>query len=407
MSPWSRAILHVDMDAFFASVEQLDNPEYRGKPLIVGGASSKRGVVAAASYEIRAYGVRSAMPTGKALKLCPHAILVPPRMQRYREVSQSIFEIFYRYTPLVQSVSLDEAFLDVTGSQLLHGSPVHIAKQIKEAVSIETGLTASVGVATCRFVAKIASDLDKPDGLTIIPESEMLDRLAVLPVSKIWGVGPVTNNKLQKLGITTIAQLRSWPREPLITEFGQSGGELYDLAHGIDNSAVISDEESEDKSISHEETFSSDITDIAALETVLHQHADRVATRLRKQNLAGRIVFIKLRYHDFTTLTRRITLPEATELGELIFRYGRELLRTRTDAGKRPVRLLGVGVGGLSHKGDTQGVLFKEESSCPDQSLDKNHLRRLERLERVTDAIRDKLGSQAIQRASTKFRKDS
>lgn len=402
MSFWPRAILHVDMDAFYASVEQLDHPEYRGKPLIVGGSPHERGVVSAASYEVRPYGVRSAMPTAKALKLCPHAILVRGRMDRYKEVSDQFFAIFYRYTPQVQSISLDEAFLDVTGSQRLYGDPVTIAMRIRKEIKEETGLTASVGVASCRFVAKIASDLDKPDGLTVVPASEMLDRLGPLPVSKLWGVGPVTNKRLEKYGIKTIADLRAWPRDALKKELGNSGLDLYDLAHCIDDSEVIADEDSEEKSISHEETFARDLMDMKALETVLREHADRVATRMRRHGLLGRVVFIKVRYSDFSLVSRRITIEKSTCLAELIFRHGIALLHERTEAGKRPVRLLGVGMAGLSEGGDIQGVLFGEPA---ESAKDDKQLERLGRLEQTTDAIRAKLGKEAIQRASVKFRK--
>ncbi len=356
MNFWKRAILHVDMDAFYASVEQLDNPALKGKPVIVGGSPQSRGVVAAASYEVRVYGVRSAMPTAKALRLCPHAILVRPRGYRYAEVSARIFDIFSTYTPLVQPISLDEAFLDVTGSQRLYGDPVTIAKEIRQRIRQDTGLTASVGIASCRFVAKIASDLDKPDGLTVVPEEEMLDRLAPLPVSKIWGVGPVTNKRLAAMGIATIGQLRQWPVETLEAELGQSGRDLHALANGIDPSEVVSDEE--EKSISHEVTFATDIMNREELETELLEQSDKVATRLRKHGLIGRTVFLKLRYSDFTTVTRRITLEEPTCLSETIFTEAKTLLRERTEAGRRPVRLIGVGMAGFNGKPGRQKSLF-------------------------------------------------
>ncbi len=395
MNFWKRAILHVDMDAFYASVEQLDNPELRGKPVIVGGSPQSRGVVAAASYEVRVYGVRSAMPTAKALRLCPHAIIVRPRGHRYAEVSARIFDIFSTYTPLVQPISLDEAFLDVTGSQRLYGDPVTIAKEIRQRIRQDTGLTASVGIATCRFVAKIASDLDKPDGLTVVPEEEMLDRLAPLPVSKIWGVGPVTNKRLAAMGIATIGQLRQWPVETLEAELGQSGRDLHALANGIDTSEVVSDEE--EKSISHEVTFATDIMSREELETELLEQSDKVATRLRKHGLIGRTVFLKLRYSDFTTVTRRITLEEPTCLSETIFTEAKTLLRERTEAGRRPVRLIGVGMAGFNGKPGRQKSLFAPPQQTGDPA-------RRERLERITDTIRQKLGNDAIERASLKFR---
>lgn len=392
MNHWKRAILHVDMDAFYASVEQLDHPEYRGKPLIVGGSPKARGVVSAASYEVRPYGVRSAMPTAKALRLCPHAILIPPRMERYAEMSGAIFEIFARVTPLVQAISLDEAFLDVTACQRLHGDPVSIARRIRVSIKRETSLTASVGVAPCRFAAKIASDLDKPDGLTVIPEEEMHLRLDPLPVAKIWGVGPVTNRRLAGMGITTIGQLRVWPEESLIAQLGQAGGDLHRLANGVDDSEVCPDEE--DKSISHEETFAVDIDDRDVLESELLGLADKVAARLRRRKLQGKVVFLKLRYNDFSTITRRKSLPCPVFLSQDIFTTARELLRERTEAGRRPVRLIGVGTAGLSAATEQQGSLFGQKSPVD---------ARRERLERVTDDIRAKLGKDSIQRASLKF----
>ena len=393
MNLWSRAILHVDMDAFYASVEQLDNPELRGKPLIVGGHPKSRGVVSAASYEVRPYGVRSAMPTAKALRLCPHAILIPPRHSRYAEVSAKVFEIFLRITPLVQPISLDEAFLDVTASQRLHGDPVTIARNIRAAIQEETRLTGSVGVASCRFVAKIASDLDKPDGLTVIPEEDMFIRLDPMPVSKIWGVGPVTNRRLEAMGIRTIGELRQWPLEALESSLGRHGTDLHHLANGRDESEVLSDEE--EKSVSHEVTFAVDVLNMEELEAELLEQAEKVATRLRKRGLSGRTIFIKLRYGDFSTLTRRKTLSEPTCLADTIYGESRALLRERTEAGRRPVRLIGVGVAGFEHEGSTQGSLFKNDAADRD---------RKERLERTADAIRSKLGNEAIGRASVKLR---
>ncbi len=395
MDLWRRAILHVDMDAFYASVEQLDNPELRGKPLIVGGPARSRGVVAAASYEVRPYGVRSAMPTGKALRLCPHAILVRPRMERYAEMSSRIFEIFHEITPLVQNISLDEAFLDVTGSQRLYGDPVTIAMRIRADIKATTGLTASVGVSSCRFVAKIASDLDKPDGLTVIPEDKILDRLGVLPVNKIWGVGPVTNKKLEKMGILTIGQVREWPKKALIDALGKTGGELHDLANGIDNSEVVPDEE--EKSISNETTFPRDILDRDELEAILLKLSDKVSQRVRKHGLVGRVIFLKLRYGDFTTVTRRQTIDDPTHLSETIYATARQLLRDKTEAGRRPARLIGVGLANFSPAGEVQGSLFSEEK--PAQPARE----KLERLEAATDKIRSKMGLDAIQRASVKF----
>lgn len=389
---WQRAILHVDMDAFYASVEQRDRPDLRGRPVIVAGDPERRGVVSAASYEVRAYGVRSAMPTAKALRLCPHAIRVFPRMERYAEVSRAVFAIFARVTPLVQAVSLDEAFLDVTASQRLHGDPVAIAQKIRAAIFAETGLTASVGVASTRITAKIASDLDKPDGLTVVPDSEREARLDPLPVRRIWGVGPVTNRHLEKLGILTIGQLRQWPVEALRAALGKSGVDLHALANGRDDSEVVPD--ADEKSISHETTFAADVMSMDALETVLRGLSDKVSTRLRRHGMAGRVVFLKLRYSDFSTVTRRKTISGVTNLSEVIYATALELLRARTQAGKRPVRLIGVGVAGFGGKMEVQGDLFaKGTQNCA----------KMDRLERAADAIREKLGKSALQRASVQL----
>jgi DNA polymerase-4 len=382
------------MDAFYASVEQRDNPRLRGKPVIVGGAPHLRGVVSAASYEARAYGVRSAMPTARALRLCPQAILIPGRMRRYAEISNIVFGIFQRFTPLVQPISLDEAFLDVTASQRLHGDPVAIAQTVRAAIREETGLTGSVGVASCRFVAKIASEMDKPDGLTVIPEEEMIARLGVLPVSRIWGVGPIAARRLESLGIRTIEQVREWPVEALEREMGKAGVELHHLAHGRDDSEVLPDWK--EKSISHETTFARDSVDMEALEAVLRELSDKVASRMRRYGLTGRVVFLKLRYNDFSTLTRRKTLAVRNALSESIFRESRELLRTRTEAGKRPVRLIGVGMAGLNGSEEgAQGTLFGDEEA--------DSLKRIERVERAADGIRAKLGENAIGRASSRL----
>ncbi len=394
MKFWRRAILHVDMDAFYASVEQQDNPELKGKPVLVGGSPETRGVISAASYEARRFGVHSAMPTSKALRLCPHAILLPVRMERYKEVSDSVFAVFDKVTPLVQAISLDEAFLDVTGCQRLHGDPVAIARRIRLSINKATGLTASVGVASCRFVAKIASDLNKPDSLTVIPEEEMLARLAPLPVTKIWGVGAVTAKKLQRMGIASIGQLREWPESVLADEFGKAGSELYRLAHGIDDSEVISEEE--DKSISHETTFPKDTLDIEELEVTLLEQADKVASRMRRRGLFGKTVFLKLRYSDFSLITRRKSLATPTCLAAVIRDEAARLMHEKTEAGSRPVRLLGVGMAGLSVGKQAQAGLF----AVQDENSEKE-----ERIERTADAIRTKLGKNAIQRASLKFRK--
>ena len=395
MAEWRRAILHVDMDAFYASVEQLDRPEWRGRPVVVCGAAEKRGVVSAASYEARVYGVRSAMPTARALRLCPGGVFTPPRMDRYEEVSRGIFAVFHRFTPLVQPVSLDEAFLDVSGSQRLHGDPPAMAAKIREIIRRESGLTASVGVASRRFAAKIASDLDKPDGLTVIGEGEIASRLAPLPIGKLWGVGAVTERRLAKFGILTIGQLAAWPPETLRSELGRLGEELGRLANGLDDSPVLADEE--DKSISREHTFASDVLDRGELENAILERSDQVAERLRERSLAGRVVFLKVRYGDFTTLTRRKTLPDPVFLAESIQTEAVRLLRERSEAGRRSVRLIGVGVTGLTPAAYAHG---RGDLFARPEAEEK-----LARLAEATDRIHAKLGREAIQRASIKFKR--
>ncbi len=387
---WPRAILHVDMDAFFASVEELDNPALRGKPLLVGGSPKTRGVVAAASYAARAFGCHSAMSMARALRLCPHAIVLPGRMERYAEISLHIRDIFETFTPLVAPVSVDEAFLDVTGSQRLFGTPREIGLGVKDRIRAETGLTASVGIAPTRFVAKIASDLEKPDGLVLIPEAEVLDRLAPLPVRRIWGVGGKTAGKLGRLGIETIGDLRRWPREELARAFGTHGAALYDLARGVDTSEVAPRER--EKSVSNEVTFARDITTRAEVESALLALADKVAGRLRRKGMRGRVVQIKVRYDDFSTITRRLTLEEPHDTARTLYREGVRLLRERTDAGTRPVRLVGIGYGNLSPAEAGQGELFATSAEGEEEQA--------ERLERTTDAIRAKLGNGSVGRAS-------
>jgi DNA polymerase-4 len=318
-------------------------------------------------------------------------------MDRYAEMSERIFSIFARVTPLVQPISLDEAFLDVTACQRLHGDPVRIAKRIRKTIRLATGLTASVGVASCRFAAKIASDLDKPDGLTVIPENELTQRLAPLPVGKIWGVGPVTRRRLSRLGIETIGQLSQWPEAALTAELGTAGREISRLARGLDDSPVIPEEE--EKSLSCEHTFARDVLHSDELENVLLEQAERVSERLRKRGLAGRTVVLKLRYADFTTITRRRTLAAPTRLAETIWAAAVELLRRSGESGSRPVRLIGVGAAGLSPAARAAPAGRIGLFPPPEDRIAK-----LERLASATDGIRDKLGAGSIQRASLRFR---
>ena len=340
-----RKILHVDMDAFYASVEQRDRPQLRGKPVIVGGRPEERGVVAAASYEARKYGIRSAMPTARALRLCPHAVLLKPRMGYYRRISQRIREIFLSYTPWVEPLSLDEAFLDVTGSERLFGPAERIGREIKQRIAQELGLTCSVGLAPNKFLAKLASDHQKPDGFTVIRPEEVEMFLKDLPMEKLWGVGPATARKLRAMGLLTVGALRQVPKEKLVERFGKWGLRLWELARGIDDRPVVP--EREPKSLSRETTFPKDIYDDRELDQVLLQLAQEVVKDLREEGRRARTVQIKVRFADFTTITRQCTLLEPTDSLELIQEAARRLLRERVERGDRGVRLLGVGVSNL------------------------------------------------------------
>ena len=294
--------LHVDMDAFYAAVEQRDRPELAGKPVIVGGSAEGRGVVAAASYAVRRFGVHSAMPTATALRLCPEAIVLPVRMSHYAAISRQIRDIFARYTPLVEPLSLDEAFLDVSGCEKLFGKPEQIARRIKQEILDETGLIASVGVAPNKFLAKIASDLEKPDALVVVDPERVAEFLDPLPVGRIWGVGKVTESVMHRLGVNTIGQLRSIPIEHLRQHFGDAGDHFWRLARGIDHRKVVPDRQA--KSLSHETTFATDITDLESLRYRLWELTEQVARRLRRTGRYGRTVQIKLRFSDFRTITR-------------------------------------------------------------------------------------------------------
>ncbi len=333
-------ILHIDMDAFYASVEVLDHPELRGKPLIVGHATG-RSVVSSASYEARKFGVRSAMPVAQALRLCPDAITVNPRMARYAELSRQVMQIFRRATPLIEPVSIDEAFLDVSGARKLLGSPAHIAAQLRDWVRRETGLPASVGVAGTKFVAKLASGRAKPDGLLVVPVAETLAFLHPLPVGALWGVGAATQTALNNMGLRTVADLAAAPVEQLERRLGVGGRRLWQLANGIDVREV--ETRRIEKSIGHEETFEFDVTDSAVLRRELLRLAAHAAERLREASVVGRTVNLKLRYADFRTISRSRTLPEPTSVGRRIYEESAALL-DETWRDRAPIRLIGVRV---------------------------------------------------------------
>ena len=380
-----RAILHVDMDAFYASVEQRDHPELRGKPLIVGGVSG-RGVVAAASYEVRKFGVRSAMPIRRALALCPHAICVRPRMSRYAEVSEQVFAVFHEFTPLVEGLSLDEAYLDVTGSRALKGDPVRIAEDIKRRIRSDTSLTASVGVATNKLIAKIASDLNKPDGLTVVTEDRIHEVLDPLPVNRLPGLGRKLGEHVVASGIATLGALRRAEDEHLRLIFGKHWQSWRDRASGIDDREVEPDHD--EKSVSNERTFGEDLRDIEMMRTELAVLADKVSGRLRAKELKAACVGIKIRLHDFKTLTRQCTLTIPTAESRVIAERARSLFDAWVGTQQRPrIRLLGVSSSDFSR--ESQSDLFAEPERQQNEKLDA-----------TLDAIREKFGGAAVARAS-------
>lgn len=381
----ARAILHVDMDAFYASIEQLEHPELRGKPVIVGGDAEHRGVVAAASYEVREFGVHSAMSSYRAKKLCPDAIFVPPRMSDYVAYSRRIFAILKEYTPLVEPISIDEAFLDVTGSRTLFGPASEIGQLIKQRIREEIGLTASVGVAANKFLAKLASDLEKPDGFVVIPPKNAAARLAPLPVGRLWGVGKVTQKQLAEHGVRTIKDLLAMPSHSLEGIVGSYAPRLQKLARGIDDRPVVVGEGS--KSIGAETTFAKDIADGDRLRDILDSLSVRVAKRLRKEGFRAHTIQLKARYADFTTVTRATTIPISTASTRTIVQTARELLETRLEREGRALRLLGVSGTGLVRPAEGEPELF------PDREREQN-----ERVDHLLDTLQDKYGSEKIWR---------
>ncbi|HEX3949215.1 MAG TPA: DNA polymerase IV [Steroidobacteraceae bacterium] len=380
-----RAILHIDMDAFYASVEEQDRPELRGKPLIVGGTGG-RGVVAAASYAVRRYGVHSAMPMRDALRRCPDAIVVHPRMARYKEISDQVFAIFRGFTPLVEGLSLDEAFLDVTACRQLLGGPLEIGAEIRRRILRETGLTASVGVATNKLLAKIASDLNKPNGMCCIDAGNLREILDPLPIHKLFGVGQKTLPTVLAAGIRTFGDARTAGDEVLWRAFGKHGHAMRDRAGGLDDRPVEPDRE--EKSISAEETFDTDLTAAAALKAQLSHLADRTASRLRAQKLIAGRVNVKIRRADFTTYTRQRALEPATQDTAVIAAAAEALLSAwLASQPGAAVRLVGVGVADLQLL--RQSDLFSGPLPNPGSRLDS-----------AVDGIRDRFGEGVLTRAS-------
>ena len=391
-----RWIMHVDMDAFFASVEQLDHPEYKGHPVIVGGLSS-RGVVATASYEARKFGVHSAMPISRAKKLCPHGIYVYPNMARYKEISHIIHKVMEEFTPIIEPLSLDEAFLDVTGITHKFTGPKALGRAIKDRVFEETGLIISAGLAPNKILAKLASDLDKPDGLVVIPYGKECESLANLPIKRIWGVGPSTERRLKDGGFALIKDVQALPDEkPLVPYVGNQARRIWELARGIDERPVEPDRQIQ--SVGNEETYESDIEDPAVIDLELHYFANRVAKRLRKYGLMGHTVSIKVRYNDFKTVSRQKRLDSATDQERIIYDTSvllwNKLMRTAPlpqfdtsvlDMPIKPIRLLGVTVSGLSTEGIVQDDLFSIGTDEKD-----------EKLSTVLDSLASKFGEGAI-----------
>lgn len=384
----TRTILHVDLDAFYAAVEQRDRPELRGKPVLVGG-SVRRGVVASCSYESRAFGIRSAMPMAEAMRRCPKAIVVPHRMDRYAEASAGFFRVLGDYSPEVEGLSLDEAFLDVTASERLLGDGPTIARAIKQRVRAELSLVASVGVAPIKLAAKIASDIDKPDGLRVVTEAGLLAFLHPLPMTRLWGVGESTREVLASMGLSTIGDVARYPEAALVARLGPvTGHHLAALARGEDHREVVP--ESDPVSIGHQETFDDDIDDKGELAVILLDQADRVAHRLRAAGLRARAVVLIVKYDDFRQITRRTTLDTPTSDGGLLARTAIDLLSKVAIEGRKGhrVRLCGISATNLEARDAPRQLGFDEEARAKG-----------ERLGDTMDKLAAKFGKGAIRRA--------
>jgi DNA polymerase IV len=397
--PAQVSILHCDLDAFYASVEQLDRPELRGRPVIVGGTSN-RGVVAAASYEARVFGVHSALPIARARRLCPHGEYVFPRFERYQEKSREVFAILRSFTPLVEPLASDEAFLDVSGAHRLFGSGPEIAHAVKQRVKAETGLTISVGAATTKLLAKLASDLSKPDGLLVVEAGTELAFLHPLPVQRLWGVGPATLERLARLGITTVGDLAATEAATLVKLLGDvHGRHLHALAHNRDPRPV--DPDVEGKSIGSESTFAHDLLERRDVERETLRLADLTAARLRKASRAGRTVTLKVRWSDFHTVTRSSTLSGPTDSSAVIARTALELVRA-VDTGDG-IRLLGVSVANFGPAGAEQASLFSLVGSGDtggDVAEGPSGPLAADPLDAAVDGLRARFGSGVIDRAA-------
>lgn len=380
-----RTILHADMDAFYTSVEQRDCPEFCGKPVVVGAdpkGGKGRGVVAAASYEARRFGIHSAQPISQAYRRCPEAVFLRGRYERYHEVSGSIMSVFREFTPLVEPVSLDEAFLDISGTERLFGSPERIGRAIKEKIRQKEQLTASVGIGPNKLIAKIASDLKKPDGFVLVAPDQAESFLAPLPVSRLWGVGKKSEEHLNKLGIWTVGDLARRSKSTLNGVFGKMGDCLWEYAHGIDDDPVVPEREA--KSISNENTFGEDQDDPVLLRKTLLELSEKVGFRMRQEGLLARTVFIKVRISDFTTWDRRATLPQPFSLSETIYREASALFNSCDLLGQK-VRLLGVGVTQLLSGEEVQSDLFQPVTT-----------EKREKVTQAVDRLKEKFGDGVI-----------
>lgn len=382
-----RVIAHVDLDAFFAAVEQRDNPALRGRPVVVGAdprGGKGRGVVSTCSYEARKFGIRSAMPVSEAFRRCPSAVFLPPDFSKYSAASREVFKIFYDFTPHIEAISIDEAFLDITTSHHLFGTPHETAQKLKARINAKVGLTASVGLAPVKMVAKIASDYGKPDGLTEVPEGEVIPFLAPLPIRCLWGVGPRTQETLERMGIKTIGDMAKMPVEILAGRFGEQGRRLHHLANGIDPREVV--EGDDVKSVSHEHTFERDTSDKEVVLKILLDLSEQVSRRLRKYGLKGKTVTVKIRLKGFETHTRAHTLPARTNFTDVIYQTARRIFEGFYKKGMS-VRLIGARVSNFDDP-------YVKESLFTDPQDTRR-----EKIHQAVDLIKDKFGDGAIHRA--------
>ena len=375
-----RRIIHIDMDAFFAQIEQRDAPQYKNKPLIVGGPLN-RGVISSASYEARKYGLHSGMPLIRAKRLCPEGIFVPVNMEKYLKESMRIREIFFQFTPLVEFIGCDEAFLDITGCQKLFGNELEIAKKIKGKIYEQTNLTSSAGIGPNKFLAKLASSIGKPNGLTVLENTkEVLEKVKLLPISYIWGVGRVTGEELKSMGIETIGDLASTPLEIIENKFGEPGRIMHEMANGIDNRKVTSNQEP--KSIGREVTYRKDVDDFGILRSTLLLLSQKISRNLRLKKYKGKAVTLKVRFSDFKTVTRRATLKNYTS-GIFDIHRSSVLLLKNLDLKRKKIRLIGVSVSSL------RPAFMLETLLSPDKSVDEN-------LAEAIDRISDKFGENKL-----------